>query len=325
MATNSYNTKQRKTRAVRRAAEEAAAKARAEQATKERRQQTIIGAIVIAVVVVLIAIAGIAIWRSHVASQNSGDKLTVDQAYAKLQEVSDKPSVADEKGGIIVSQQGVGEKLDDVPTVEVYMDFMCSGCGNFERAAGTTLEKLIEAGQINLELHPMSFGDVWSTDKYSTRAANLLLTIAEQDKDPSHILGFIQNMYADDFQPAENSGVKTSDAQMRQQAIKAGVSKKVANAASVDKYTDWLDAIDTYNPKRSELFNVSGSYKGQMTTPTVRINGTYWDMNQLSAASMTADKGLVAALGLADDQVGVEGQLPSIGASGKPISATTGE
>lgn len=325
MATKANNTKQRKTRAARRAAEEAAARARAEQAAKERRQQTIIGAIVIAVVVVLIAIAGIAIWRSHVAAQDSGSNLTVDQAYAKLQKVSDKPSIADEKGGIVVSQQGVGEKTDGVPTVEVYMDFMCSACGNFERASGATLEKLVEAEQINLELHPMSFGDTWSPDKYSTRAANLLLTIAEQDKDPSHILGFIQNMYADDFQPAENSGVKTSDDQMRQQAIKAGVSEKVANAASVDKYTAWLDAIDTYNPKRSELFNVSGSYKGQMTTPTVRINGNYWDMNQLSAAGMTSNEGLVAALGLTDDQVGVEGQLPSIGASGKPISVTTGK
>lgn len=319
------NTKPRKTRAARREAEEAAAKARAEQAAKEHRQQTIIGVVVTVIVVALVAVAGIAIWRSHVAAQNSGANLTVDQAYTKLQEVKTKPSVADEKGGVIVSQQGVGEKIDDVPTVEVYMDFMCSGCGNFERASGETLTKLVEAGQINLDLHPMSFGDTWSPDEYSTRAANLLLTIAEQDKSASHILGFIQNMYADDFQPAENSGVKTSDDQMRQQATKAGVSEKVAKAASVDKYTDWLDAINTYNPKRSELFNVSGSYKGQMTTPTVRINGEYWDMNQLTTAGMTSNEGLITALGLTDDQVGVEGQLPSIGADGKPISVTTGK
>ncbi|NEG55636.1 DsbA family protein [Bifidobacterium platyrrhinorum] len=325
MATNANKDQKRKTRAARRAAEEAAAKARAEQAAKERKQQTIIGAIVVAVVVVLVAVAGIAIWRSHVASQNSGDNLSVDQAYAKLQEVKDKPSTADEKGGILVSQSGVGKKVDGAPTVQVYMDFMCSGCGNFERASGETLEKMVLAGQINLELHPMSFGDTWSTDKYSTRAANMLLSITEQDQDPEHILGFIRNMYADDFQPAENSGVKTSDDQMKKQATKAGVSQKVADASVTDKYTKWLDAINVYNPKRSELFNVSGTYKGQMTTPTVLINGKYWDMNELTTAGMTSKEGLITSLGLTDAQVGVEGQMPSIGASGKPVSVTTGK
>ena len=38
-------------------------------------------------------------------------------------------------------------------------------------------------------------------------------------------------------------------------------------------YQDWLDAIDTYTPKRSELWNTSGTYKDSMTTPTVTING----------------------------------------------------
>ncbi|MBT1172594.1 thioredoxin domain-containing protein [Bifidobacterium sp. MA2] len=321
---NADKTDKRKTRAARRAAEEAAAKARAEQAAKERKQQTIIGAIVVVVVIALVAVAGFAIWRSH-NSSTASDSLTVDEAYSQLQAVKTKPSTADEKGGILLSKDGVNEKIDDVPTVAVYMDFMCSGCGNFERTAGETITKLVEAGQINLELHPMSFGDRWSSDEYSTRAANMLLSITEQDKDASHILGFITNMYAKSFQPEENSGKKTSDEQMKQQAVKAGVSQQVADAAVTDKYTDWLDAINTYTPKRTELLNVSGQLKGSMTTPTVTINGNFWDMNQLSTADLTADEGLVEALGLKDDQVGVEGQLPSIGADGKPVSLTTGE
>ncbi|MBT1181813.1 thioredoxin domain-containing protein [Bifidobacterium sp. CP2] len=323
MASNANKTDKRKTRAARRAAEEAAAKARAEQAAKERRQQTIIGAIVVAIVAVLVLVAGIALWKAHTSA--AGSDMTVQEAYDALQKVEDKPSTADDKGGVILSKDGVGKTVDDAPTVAVYMDFMCSGCGNFERTAGETITKLVEAGQINLELHPMSFGDRWSSDEYSTRAANMLLSITEQDKDASHILGFITNMYAEDFQPAENSGKKTSDDQMKKQAVNAGVAQKVADAAVTDKYTKWLDAIDTYTPKRTELANVSGQLKGSMTTPTVTINGHFWDMNQLSTASLTADKGLVEALGLTDDQVGQKGTLPSIGASGKPISLTTGK
>lgn len=321
---NADKSDKRRTRAARRAAEEAAAQARAEQAAKERRQQTIIGAVVVLIVVALIAVAGIAIWRSHAASQEAAN-MTVEKAYSQLQEVRTKPSTADKKGGVVISKDGVGERIVGVPSVAVYMDFMCSGCGNFERTAGETLTKLVEAGQINLELHPMSFGDRWSSDKYSTRAANMLLAITEWDKDASHILGFVKNMYAEDFQPAENSGKKTSDEKMKEQAVKAGVPQKVADAAVTDKYTDWLDAINTYVPLRTELHNVSGQLKGQMTTPTVTINDHFWDMNQLTTADLTADEGLVEALGLTDDQVGVEGQSATIGADGKPISLTTGK
>ena len=54
-----------------------------------------------------------------------------------------------------------------------------------------------------------------------------------------------------------------------------------------------LDAIDTYTPKRSELWNTSGTYKDSMTTPTVTINGKFWDMNQLSTAQETIEEGLL--------------------------------
>lgn len=313
----------RQSRAERRAANEAAAKAAAEQAAKERRQQTIIGACVLAVIVALVAVIVLAIWqpwKSKSSESSNASNLTVQQAYDQLQSVKNKPSTANSKGGILLSKDGVGKKVAGAPTVAVYMDFMCSGCGNFNRLVDPTLEKMLDAGQVNLELHPMSFGDRWSKDNYSTRAANMLLYITEHDDDPNHILGFISNMYADDFQPAENSGVTTSDDQMKQQATKAGVSKTVADAAVTDKYTAWLDAIDTYTPKRSELWNTSGDLKGQMTTPTVTINGKFWDMNQSQSVYSDTKTGLLAALGIAEDKVGVEGTMPSIGENGKPIA-----
>ena len=326
MASNA-NVDRRRTRAERRAAEEAAAKARAEQAAREKRQQTVIGAAVVAVLVVLALIISVVVWRAMFPSDDASKQadMSVKEAYDALQAVETKPSTADDKGGIVMSKEGVGETVDGVPTVAVYMDFMCSGCGSFERSTGETLKTMVEAGQINLELHPMSFGDRWSEDEYSTRAANMLLALTEQDKNASHILGFVANMFAEDFQPAENSGVTTSDKQMIRQATDAGVDAATAKAAVTDRYTAWLDAIDVYTPKRSELANVTGNYKGSMTTPTITINGNFWDTNQLSLADMSSKEGLLTSLGLEESQVGVEGELPSIGADGKPISVTTGE
>ena len=78
----------RQTHAERRAEQRAKAQARAEQQAKERKQQTIIGVIVIAVVVVLLAVAGVAVYRSlhpqASGGESSGTDLTVEQAHEQL-------------------------------------------------------------------------------------------------------------------------------------------------------------------------------------------------------------------------------------------------
>ena len=51
-----------------------------------------------------------------------------------------------------------------------------------------------------------------------------------------------------------------------------------------------------------------------MTTPTVIINGKYWDMDQLTTAQTTVKDGLLESIGLKDSEVGVAGKMPSIGA-----------
>ena len=216
--------------------------------------------------------------------------------------------------------------MEGAPTIAIYMDFLCPGCGNLHRQLDEDLQKMIDAGQINLDLHFMAFMDRWSTDEYSSRAANAAMYLAEHDSNPEHLISFLEKMYAEDFQPEEGSNYKSvSDAKIKKQMIAAGVSKDVADKAFNREYQDWLDAIDTYTPKRSELWNVSGNYKGSMTTPTVTINGKFWDMNQLSTAKMTTAEGLLEAIGLKADQVGVAGDMPSIGSKKGPISVTTGE
>lgn len=168
----------------------------------------------------------------------------------------------------------------------------------------------------------------WSTDEYSSRqAANAAIYLAEHDSDPNHLISFLEKVYAEDFQPEEGSAYKSvSDAKIKEQMIAAGVSKDVADKAFGRDYQEWLDAIDTYTPKRSELWHQSGSYKGSMTTPTVIINGKYWDMDQLTTAQTTVKDGLLESIGLKDkDEVGVAGKMPSIGAKKGPISVTTGE
>lgn len=328
MAQNQKRAAKQQTRADRRAAEEAAARIAAEKAAKERKQQTIIGVIAVIIIVALVAVGGIAIWRSirQTAEENAKANMSVDDAYSAVQNVSVKPERANEKGGILISKDGYGKSVDGVPTIGIYMDFMCPGCGSLNRQLDPTLIKMVNAGQINLELHFMSFMDRYSTDDYSSRAAGSALYIADNDDDPNHLLEYVKDLYAEDFQPQEGSNYKSvGDDKLKEQAINAGVEQSVADKAYDRTYQDWLDAINTYTPKRTELLNTTGSLAGQFSTPTVTINGTRWNLNDLATANVTVTDGFFTSIGLDSSKAGVEGTLPSIGADGKPISVTTGE
>ena len=323
MAQNNRTTEKRQSRAERRAAQEAAERAAALQAAKERKQQTIIGSVVVAIIVVLGIIAGVAIWRATHPS-DATPQLSIDEAYSQLQAVETKPAHADDQGGILISKDGYGTAVEGAPTVSIYMDFLCPGCGSVHRELDPTLIAMMDAGQLNLDLHFMAFMDSLSTDDYSTRAANAALTIVDNDEDPEHLLSFVSNMYASDFQPQEGSAYESvSDDQIREQAIAAGVSEDVADMMTTDRYTAWLDAVDTYTPRREELFNTSGSLKGSMSTPTVTINGHFWDLNELAFADMSMLDGFLTSIGLDESEVGEEGVMPSIGADGEPISVST--
>ncbi|MDE5641336.1 MAG: thioredoxin domain-containing protein [Bifidobacterium castoris] len=307
----------------RREAEAAARQAQAAQAAKERRQQTIIGAIVAAVLVVLIVIAGVAVWRStHPAADNASTTTTeeAEDAKTKLATSPSKPSVADDQGGILISADGYDKPIADVPTIGIYMDFMCPGCGSLNQNLDKDLVKMADAGQINLDLHFMSFMDRFSSDEYSTRTANMALYIADHDPDPDHLLKFMSNLYAADFQPDESNYVPISDEKIAERAVDAGVDKDVADKAITRQYDDYLDAVNTYTPTREELWSTSGSMKGSMSTPTVTINGKYWDIHDTkvtSKASLT--EALCDAIGLKPEDIGVKGDLPSIGAKGDAL------
>jgi protein-disulfide isomerase len=320
VAQKNQNAK-RNTRASRRAAEEKAAQEKAEQAAKERKQQTIIGAVVVAIIVVLVAIAGFAIYGA-IHKNDVAKSTTEEQAYQQLQKVETKPSAADDKGGILISSEGYGKKASGAPTVAVYMDPLCPGCASVNRQLDPTLVKLMNAGQLNIDLHFLNFQNNKSSDNYSNRVFNGAIYIAEHDDDPDHLMSYLSNIYAEDFQPGELSNYEpVNNAKLEKQAVKAGVSEDVAAAAFSGKneYLDWLTASNDYTILRPELFNSSGAF----SSPTLTINGEYWDLKQLTLADTNMVDGFLKSIGLDADQVGVEGKMPSIGASGKPISVAS--
>ncbi len=313
-------TEKRQLRAERKAAQLAQEQALAEKLEHERRQQTIIGIIVVVIVVALIAVIGVVVYR-NVHKNSASESQSASESYNNLQQVKTKPVGANKQGGFLLSKNGYNKSIANVPTVSEYFDPLCPGCGAFNRQVDPTITSLVDAGQINLVLYPMSFLDQNSSDSYSSRASGAVAYIATHDSNPDHLLAYIANIYASGFQPQEGTSYKSvSNAALNKQAVKAGVSQSVADKAFGGEYQKWLDAINTYTPKRPELWNTSGSNKGAMTTPTVTFNGKMLDMNRVSDLGLSLKSAVLQSLGLTESQVGKEGELPSIGAQGKPVT-----
>ena len=55
--------------------------------------------------------------------------------------------------------------------IDAYIDFLCPFCRMFEERSGAVLNRLLDAGAINLVYHPLGFLDRLSTTRYSSRAS----------------------------------------------------------------------------------------------------------------------------------------------------------
>lgn len=286
---------------------------------QESRQQTLIGFIAFVLVVALIAVGAFFFWKSH-KPNSTGSSTEMKQALQAAQNVKEKPRFANEKGGFSISKDGLNKPVSGAPTVEIYMDFMCPGCASLNLTLDPTLNKMLDAGQLNLEIYPMSFMDRLTTDEYSARAASAGIYILENDT--KHFMPYVANLYSPDFMPEETDYKPVSDASLKAQMIKAGISEQVANEALKGQYKEWLTAMNKYTPMRSELWNTSGQSKGSMTTPTVRINNHFWPVDGPSKAQMDAVSGFLTAVGLSSDQVGKAEKMPAIGEDKAPISLT---
>ena len=131
-----------------RAAEKAAAIRRAQEAKERRRRTLVVTASVVGVLAVVVAIA-----------------VGVQAGRDTTGQVATAPAGVTEK--YVVPWGGTGAPV----TVSIYEDFMCPFCGQYEAASRQFLEKYVEAGDVRVNYHVISFLDGASngTD-YSTRS-----------------------------------------------------------------------------------------------------------------------------------------------------------
>ncbi|MEU1679085.1 thioredoxin domain-containing protein [Micromonospora zamorensis] len=223
-----------------------------EQLARERRRRRTIW--VSAAAVVVLVIAGVIGWAAW-SSQRSDEFTT--------------PPGANAAGTGIVTGGGP-------VTVDVYEDFLCPACKQFEQTSGATLEQLVAENKAKVVYHPVAYLNRFSTTEYSTRSSAASGCAAAGGKYHE----YAKALFAQ--QPPEGSAGLTDD-QLIDIGVGVGLDRGSFGTCVKDKtYRTWTEHV-TDDASRS---NVTG-------TPTVKVNGKSVDNptpDALTAAVSAAGK-----------------------------------
>jgi protein-disulfide isomerase len=146
---------------------------------------------------------------------------------------------------------------DPKAVITFYEDFLCPACGNFERAFGSTVSKMIDSGAVAADYYMVGLLSRPQNDNYSSRAGNAAYCVADESIDAFR--RFHTALYTKEIQPSETGTTFPNNAKLIEIAREAGVVGKVPDCINNGKYTPMVDGLATAASIHA--------------TPTVRING----------------------------------------------------
>ena len=145
------------------------------------------------------------------------------------------------------------------PTVDIFEDFQCPVCGQFEKAFGATLTLMADAGEVKLVVHTLSFLDSNLKNDSSSRSANAVACASDAGK----FLDYHSAVFA--AQPVKE-GDGYTDAQLTEFATTSGITGPALTTwqkcASSGQHAKYVTDVQTAAEK-----------EGVFGTPTVKLNG----------------------------------------------------
>lgn len=195
--------------------------------------------------------------------------VTVGFTSNKAKENAATPSSVEKSEGYgIVFNKGV----TGVPKVDIWEDFQCPVCRNFEAVNNKQLNEWINKKEIVAVFHPLSF-----IGAESAYMANASACAADEGK----FLQFHEVLYAN-HAATENSG-QWNAITLTALGAKIGLtSKSFAECVSSGKYQDWVTNVAN-----------DGNSKKINSTPTIQINGKEIERTQKNYFDAATFKSLV--------------------------------
>jgi protein-disulfide isomerase len=225
----------------------------------QQKKRRISPGIVVVIVLVLALAGGVGVqyWRSH-------SKVEVSSNGRPEPAVILGPGTPGK--GVTVGKEGAKAHID------IYLDFRCPHCAEFEEATGATVDKLVQDGTATLTYWPLSFVN----PDASPRLANAFAAAAANGK----ALSYADEMYAD------FSKSWTTD-QLIELGKQLGIDDpKFEQAVRDNTYGGWLDTVSK-----------SADDRGVTGTPTVYVNDKQLDADQLTAEGLTKAVGAAGGTG----------------------------
>jgi protein-disulfide isomerase len=265
---NAYSDPRQSKNEKRLEAREKARELREKQSRSDKRKKVVIQSSIAVAVVAIIAIVAYFITSSVPDAAAGPRNMQSDGIKIGKNFVAERTAGLEPGEAPIVS----AENPSGVAEINVFVDYSCPHCGDFEEVYGEQFRAWVEEGTVTVEYHPLSFLDPQTAgQRYSTRAANVAACVA--DIDPDSFFGVNEALLLN--QPARSGTVSYSDADLVAIAESAGVSNisDVESCISDERFVGWVEeatvrAMGTgpVTVRNSEIPVVQG-------TPTVLVNG----------------------------------------------------
>lgn len=210
---------------------------------KQKRLNRIIGVGAIVLVLVLVGVfVGVLI-------QNQSQTATTSSATP--------PNATSNSDGIIVNP---GKAKAGVPLVELFFDYQCPVCKQFEGAYGATLKQLAASGDIQLHYRTMTFLDLNLNNDASLRAG----------------IGAVCSDFAGKYSDYHDE-IYSNQPATEGQGYEDAMLRDTIPAAVGITGTDLTSFQSCYDTQATKAFvtggNEQASKGGVNATPTVHVNG----------------------------------------------------
>ncbi|RRR99122.1 DsbA family protein [Glycomyces terrestris] len=210
---------------------------RKQQAAEARRRKILLWVSIGAAVVLIGGLLGVGIWYN-----GRGDDYDVNEPAAAVTDT-------------------FGVRVGDGPVeVDLFIDYMCPACNQFESAYAASIQSWVDQGSVTVNYHPITILDRLSAGtQYSTRAAAAAVCAA--DAGQQQFLDYTAALY--EHQPAENTTGLTDAELIAIGTDEVGLDATWQSCVEDETYKGWVQDGTAW---------ATGD-GGVTGTPTAKIDG----------------------------------------------------
>lgn len=161
---------------------------------------------------------------------------------------------------------------DGVPAINIFVDYSCPACAQFESAYGELLRTWADSDTATVEYHILSFRDAQTAGtRYATRSYNSAACVAEFAPDQF----FIYNDLLLRSQPVPPASYELTNDQMVQLAGAAGAESlaEIESCIADETLSNWVSQATARAMSTGPLSVRNSEIPLVVGTPTVLVNG----------------------------------------------------